>query len=260
MIDLHVHVLPAVDDGPARVEDAIALARAVVAAGTTTVVATPHVDHRYGVDPRRVGAAVRRLAERLRGEGVALDVRPGAEVSLVRCGELDRDELAAASLGGAGWVLLESPHAPAGALLEPAVLRLQALDFRVLLAHPERAPDFLDAPRSLARLVELGAACSITAGSLIGRFGHAPRDLALAMLEDGLVHNVASDAHDDRGRSPALRPGLEAAERRARGVGELAAWLTEDVPAAVLAGESLPAPPGVRVRRRVRDRLRLRAR
>ena len=53
MIDLHSHVLPGIDDGPAAIEGSLAFARAAVDAGITEIVATPHVSSRYPNTPRR---------------------------------------------------------------------------------------------------------------------------------------------------------------------------------------------------------------
>lgn len=41
-IDLHNHILPAIDDGPRTMNEAVMQARALVTAGYGKVVATPH--------------------------------------------------------------------------------------------------------------------------------------------------------------------------------------------------------------------------
>ena len=74
----------------------------------------------------------------------------------------------------------------------------------MLLAHPERCPAFQRRPDRLVRLVEKGALCSVTAASLAGRFGRTARRYTLAMMRDGLVHDISSDAHDHERRSPAI--------------------------------------------------------
>ncbi|MEJ7787220.1 MAG: CpsB/CapC family capsule biosynthesis tyrosine phosphatase [Solirubrobacteraceae bacterium] len=51
MIDIHCHILPGIDDGPATVAEAVALARAAVAAGTTQIVATPYVSSDHPHNP-----------------------------------------------------------------------------------------------------------------------------------------------------------------------------------------------------------------
>ena len=57
----------------------------------------------------------------------------------------------------------------------------------------------------MARLVALGAHTQVTAMSLTGDFGRRPQADALALLDAGLVHFVASDSHDTRRRPPGLR-------------------------------------------------------
>ena len=108
-----------------------------------------------------------------------------------------------------------------------------------MLAHPERCPAFHSDPAVLESLVRAGILTSITAGSLVGRFGAPVRRFAFGLVRDGLVHNVASDAHDDSGRAPGMT-----AELRRAGLEPLAAWLTTEVPAAILAGGEIPPPPG----------------
>ena len=48
-VDLHFHLLPGVDDGPAEVSDSLELARAALRDRTETVVVTPHVRSDLGL-------------------------------------------------------------------------------------------------------------------------------------------------------------------------------------------------------------------
>ena len=100
MIDLHLHPLPGLDDGPRSVAEAVALVRAAAAAGTPTLVATPHVDHRWRVEPEAVAPAVEALNRRLQDEGVEATVLPGAEVTVPRLLDLRPERLDAVRLGG----------------------------------------------------------------------------------------------------------------------------------------------------------------
>ncbi len=256
MIDLHSHVLPGIDDGPASVEGSLALARAAAQSGVRTLLATPHIDHAYGLQPARVHEEVKRFGVRLRQEGIPLEVLPGGEVALSRCSELSDEDLRAVCLGGGPYVLLESPLQTVAVALEPAVFELQVRGFRVLLAHPERSPVFMRDPERLRGLVDKGALCQITAASLLGQFGRTVRSYTLTLLREGLVHDVASDAHDDQRRPPGLHEGLYAAERDVRGLGALAGWLTEEAPAAILRGTALPPRPELPGRRGLLGRLR----
>jgi protein-tyrosine phosphatase len=240
VIDLHCHVLPGVDDGPATLEEALDLARGAAGAGVATLVATPHVDFGHpDNDGARVHAAVASLQAELDAAGIGVRVLPGAELGITRAAALGDEELGRLSLGGGPWLLLECPLSRALGTGFPAAARgLARRGHRVLLAHPERSPVFQREPDALAGLVAEGMLTQVTAGALTGRFGRTVRDFARRLVGAGLVHVAASDAH---GRD---RPVSIAAELGAAGLGELAPWLADAVPAALLAGtDPPPAPP-----------------
>ncbi|MCW3065638.1 MAG: Protein-tyrosine-phosphatase [Solirubrobacterales bacterium] len=243
MIDLHSHVLPGLDDGPATLEGSLALARVAVAAGTTILAATPHVDRGFGVDPRAVPGAVAALRGALEEAGIALRIVPGGELAADRAGDLDDDALAAIRLAGGPYLLLECPLTVHAGPLETQVGALRLRGFDVLLAHPERSPALQRDPGRLRDLVAHDVLCSVTAGAFTGQFGRPARSLAQAMLREGLVHDIASDAHDERRRPPDLAAGLAAAGLDGAAGAAMAAYLTEHVPAAILAGEPIPARP-----------------
>lgn len=238
MIDLHCHVLPGIDDGPATLEESVAIARTAAVWGTRLIVATPHVNPRFHNDAATIAGLVDELNARLRSEGVPLEIRGGAEVALTRVGELADAELSRLGLGGGPWLLVEPPFVKQFARLGPIVLDLQRRGHGIVLAHPERCPIFHREPRLLETLVDAGVVTSITAGSLTGVFGREVRRFAEEMLRAEMVHNVASDAHDHAHRPPSIAAELEQA-----GLTRLADWLTETVPSAILAGSDIPDPP-----------------
>ena len=247
MIDLHCHILPGIDDGPDSVKESLALAQAAVAAGTDTIVATPHVSWAFENEAVQIGEAVADLGWLLAEEGVELELRSGAEIAYGRAVELDDEQLRALALGGGPWILVEPPHSPVAAGLSEAFSHLMGRGHRVMVSHPERCAAFHREPQILHDLVAQGALCSLTAGSLVGHFGGPVRRFAQRLLRDGLAHNVASDAHNTWSRPPGVTAELARA-----GWGELARWLTEEVPAAMLAGEPIPPRPAVEGLRRGR--------
>jgi protein-tyrosine phosphatase len=242
MIDLHCHVLPGIDDGPETIEGSVVLARAAAAAGIETIVATPHVNGRYRNDSATIAGLVDELNGRLRADGVAVEIRAGAEIAITRAAEIDPRELERLSLGGGPWLLIEPPFVEVAAGLEAAVRELQRQGHLVLLAHPERCPAFHRDPEMLEAIVAAGALTSITAGSLSGQFGSSVRRFALELVGKEMVHNVTSDAHDPDRRPPGIAPEIEQA-----GLGQLREWLTRAVPAAILAGAEIPPRPDVSI-------------
>jgi len=238
VIDLHSHVLPSIDDGPKTLDGSLELAKAAQAGGTTTLLATPHVNARYPNDAATIARLVAELSARLRADGIALEVRPGAEIAITQVAELDPAELGALGLGGGPWLLVEPPFTPISSGVDAILYELLRRGHRVLIAHPERSPAFQRDPEMLVGLVRAGVLTSLTAGSLTGQFGNTARRFAHGLLEHNLAHNLASDAHDHLRRPPTMAAAL-----RLAGPPELGVWLTHDVPAAILAGAEIPARP-----------------
>jgi protein-tyrosine phosphatase len=240
MIDLHTHVLPGIDDGPETIEDSVELARAAVDAGTRTLVATPHVSWTYPNDPGTIAAGVEQLRARLDAEGIALELRAGAEIAMTRLIDMRAEDLLPLRLGGGDWLLVEPPFSPTVTGLQPLLFELQRQGHRILLAHPERCPAFHREPEMLHEFVHGGILTSVTAGSLVGRFGGEIRRFALKMAREQLIHNVTSDTHDTVRRPPGV-----STELRQAGLGPLEDWLTEEVPVAILGGAEIPSRPEV---------------
>jgi protein-tyrosine phosphatase len=204
--ELHTHLLPGVDDGPADEAEALALARLAVADGTGTVVATPHVSM---LRIATIRDRVDRLAAALRSAGIPLEVLPGGELSPGDVAHADHAELEAIAQGppDARWLLLEAPlwFGPPG--LSAAAEELRARGYDVLIGHPERSPTFsLD---DLRRHVRRGSVVQVNASSLAGRHGARARQLGLEVVASGLPFVLASDAHSP-GRPPLLSEGARA--------------------------------------------------
>lgn len=251
MIDLHSHILPGIDDGPETVEASIALARAAVTDGIETIAATPHVRDDYPTTPDAMEAAVAGLRVALADAGLPLDVRTGGEIAIDRIGSLSADDLRRFGLGGnPRYLLLEFPYVGWPLALPGLVFSLRATGTTPVIAHPERNGEVQADPERLRPLVDQGALVQVTAASLVGRIGRAAQHAAVGLLDRELVHLLASDAHAPEVREVGLSAAAEAA-----GDTNLARWLVEEVPRAIVENTSLPARPP-RAKRRWFDRTR----
>ena len=255
MVDLHSHVLGGIDDGPDDLRGSLDIIRAAAAGGTRTLVATPHVRpvDFPGVRLEEIASRCERLNEAV-PPGSDVRIVPGGEVDLIWAQSASREDLRLASYGQRGTdLLLETPYAPLTAGFEDLVFRISLQGYRILLAHPERNPTFQRDPDRLARLVDRDILIQVTARSMTPD-RKVTRRLCLDLAERGLVHVIASDAHSSEPpRSPDLSGAVAAVEEVAPGRGT---WMVTSAPAAILAGDPLPAPP--RPPPRARRRLRLR--
>ncbi len=212
-VDLHFHLLPGVDDGPATIEESVELARSAVADGTGAIVATPHVRHDFLTDVRDLPDRVREVRERLATECVPVRVLCGAELGHEMVGRLTQADLDTVAIGppGTRWVLVETPFEGIGESVHAAAEELRDRGFGVMLAHPERSDAVLtDDAIALRRERSNGSAVQVNATSMTGAHGRAAEAAAVALLRDGRVDAVASDAHS-RVRGPALQQAMAAA-------------------------------------------------
>jgi protein-tyrosine phosphatase len=251
VIDLHTHILPGIDDGVASIEDACELARRSVLDGVTAIAATPHVRDDYPTTAAQMETAVSALRDELRAAGIAVEILPGAEIALDRLDALDQDELLRFSLAQSRrYLLIEFPYVGWPLALETSLWKVRAAGLVPMIAHPERNREVQERPDRLAPIVAAGALVQITAASLDGRLGTSSRRAARALLAKGIAHVLASDAHGTDVREAGLADAVAAV-----GDAALARYLTEDVPAAVVAGDAVPPPPARQSRRLWRRRM-----
>lgn len=195
--DLHVHLLPQVDDGAADLDEAVEMVRALAASGYAGAALTPHL--RTDLFPNRP-ETLRRKAEEL--ARVVASVEP--EFELVPGAEHYLDERIfdlivkgeGVPLGGKGSVyLIEVPMEGPVPWLEDRIFRLRLKGITPLLAHPERCAVFRDVDLA-RRLVDSGAHLQLDLGSIGGAFGRAASSLASELLAAGLYSVAGTDLHD----------------------------------------------------------------
>lgn len=240
MIDLHSHILPAVDDGAASLEVSLEMARLAVADGIAVMACTPHfMKGVYDTEASTVATGVETLARHLARHRIPLGLVGGGDIHASPCLAAGLAAGTIPSLGGSRYFLFEPPHH----VLLPGLLKLVRLlisaGFVPVLTHPERLT-WIDAHYDVVcEIGAAGAAVQITAASITGGFGRRPRYWSERMLDEARVDLVASDAHDAVRRPPLMS---NARERVAARIGEDAAErLFNENPCRMLA--DLPLPP-----------------
>ncbi len=247
MIDLHSHILPGIDDGMRTVEESVELARAAAASGIEAIAGTPHVRDDWGTTAGAMEDAVAAVQAAVDAAGVHVRILPGGEVALEELTRRDPDELRRFGLGGnPAYLLVETPYHGWPLAIEERLFQLRVSGVTPLLAHPERNAEVQADVAKVERLVRTGTLVQITAASIDGRSGRRARATGLELIESGLAHVVASDAH-----APSIRRvGLDTV---ADSLGDetLARWLTHGVPHAIVEGGKLPPRPESARRRRL---------
>jgi protein-tyrosine phosphatase len=236
VIDLHSHVLPGLDDGPRDLDGALEICRAAADEGIEVLAATPHVRDDHPTTPEQMEEALARVQVAAAG---LVRLVPGGEIAVP---ELSRpiEELRRFALAGnPGFLLVETPYYAWPSDFVDRVARLRAEGITSVIAHPERNVAVQEKPRLVEEVVEAGALIQLTAGSLDGRAGPHAQACAFKLLSLRAAHMIASDAHASTVRAIGMRSAVQAVEND-----ELARWLTDDLPRAIVDGGELPDRPG----------------
>jgi len=211
-VDIHCHLLPGIDDGAQDWSESLAMAEMAVADGIQTIICTPHQLGNYRDNTAaNVRTLVQQLDALLREHQIPLNVLPGADVRIEAdlSAQLQSDHVL--TLGDRRrHVLLELPH-ELYVPLDPIVDALRRQGLQSILSHPERNLGILRQPAILKPLVNAGCLMQVTAGSLLGTFGPPIQQFSQTILEEGLCHFLASDAHGATARRPRMRAAYQRA-------------------------------------------------
>jgi len=212
MIDIHLHILPGIDDGPTTLQESLALADVLVREGIHAAVATPHYNDEFVPLPAaEIQERVYELQLELDHHDIPLRIFPGHE-ALIRPGLVEDIQAGRlATLNGSRYLLLELWNDTWLPETEQVIFELRAFGITPILAHPERYRVFQRGLERLASLLRQGVLVQITASSLAGMQGRTAQRTAETLLKWGLVHCIASDAHGLHRRPPAIVQGLRKA-------------------------------------------------
>jgi protein-tyrosine phosphatase len=206
LIDLHCHLLPGIDDGAKDLEMSLAMARMASSDGISTIACTPHIlPGVYNNTGAAIREAVNRLRQSISEAAIPVGLVTGADVHIAPDLGAQLRDGRALTLNDSRYLLLEPPHHVLPPRLEELIFGLQAAGYVPILTHPERLSWIEGHYDLLERLVYSSTTLmQITAGSLLGHFGRRPRYWAERMLDDGLCHLLATDAHNTERRPPRM--------------------------------------------------------
>ena len=239
MIDIHSHILPGLDDGASTMEEAVDMVRLAAAAGTTDIVASPHANQEFAFDPATVE---QKIAELQQAAGDTPRIHYGCDFHLTPENiEYAQSSPGKYSINHRGYLLVEFSDLLIPRTSSEIFARLIGAGMRPIVTHPERNELLQTRVPELEAWVRQGCLVQVTAQSLLGRFGKPAKAAADDLMARGLVHFLASDAHDAKYRPPVLDEAWRFVEQA---FGEdLALRLLEENPRAVLAGVPIAAAP-----------------
>ncbi len=241
MVDVHCHILPGLDDGAMDVKESLAMAQSAISDGITHVVATPHSSTEYKFDSGRVRELHGQL-QRLVGDRLVLATGCDFHLNMENLEALRKDPTHFC-INQLNYLLVEFSEYSIPPNTGHTLHAMKLAGLHPVITHPERNGIIQAQTNLLASWVRLGCFVQVTGGSLTGTFGPKARADALRWIGMGLVHFVASDAHNTRGRPLRLQPAYDVVRDE---FGEARAWgLFDENPMAAFGGRELPYVPSV---------------
>lgn len=205
LVDIHVHLLAGMDDGPKTADDALSMCKMMVEQGIRYAAAGAHQNNVYPDNsPEKIRAATDKLAEQLKFNEVSLEVRPCAEVmvGIDTLDRLNRGELM--TVGDTGrYLLIEMPHNLC-VELKWLVQELDDRNIQPILGHAERSPEVLhDAGRAEA-LIQAGCLLQVSSKSITDPPSRQDGIAIRNWFKRRMVHVLGSDGHSPRRRPPVM--------------------------------------------------------
>ena len=239
MVDLHNHLLPALDDGSKDLETTLAMCRIAAADGITHIVATPHANNVFDFNPDRIARRLAVVRSALADERIKLTLASGCDF------HMSYDNLQDAvtnprkyTINAGEYLLVELPDHGLSPHLDEAFYELGLAGMKPILTHPERNPTLQRDPKRLTDWMRIGLLTQITAGSVTGLMGKASQRMAHKLLANRWAHFIATDAHNTDKRAPRMK---EAHDLIAKKFGAAYAQrICLDNPLAAYEGRPLP--------------------
>ncbi|NBJ94029.1 CpsB/CapC family capsule biosynthesis tyrosine phosphatase [Parablautia muri] len=204
-IDIHSHILPQIDDGAESFDTSMEMLRTAWGDGIREIILTPHnkpAHHNAG--PEKIELLIKDLQKRTKEEGINMAFHMGNEMYYGSDMTEKLDQGKACTMAGSAYVLIEFGVGDDFDHIRYGLYEALAHGWRPILAHVERYSRMLMKTERVEDLVRMGCYIQVNAGSIMGDFGFGARQLTKKLLAQGLVHFVATDAHDMGKRRPML--------------------------------------------------------
>lgn len=211
LVEMHCHILPAIDDGSRDVETSLKMIERLQQQGAHTIVLTPHYySNEISLDDflRRRDRAFNKLLNALPPGSPRLI--PAAEVYISDY-LFNNESIKEICIGNSEYALIE--HSFSSEFDEKVYDRLMNLycdyGIRPVLAHIERYPALINDKYKLDAYIKMGCLTQVNVNS----FANAPLFLKKKLLKYaslGKIDLIGSDCHNLESRPPEYKAGVEA--------------------------------------------------
>ena len=202
-VDMHCHILPAVDDGSQSMETTLKMIQIAAAEGTTHMIATPHFKKdRHNASPETVKRLVAEVQKLSDDNGLGLTILPGNEIMFFSDMEEAFDAGKFTTMNHSDYLMIEFYPDDDYSRIKRGVETVQSLGLHPILAHVERFAELRKDIKKVEELKNRGALVQVNANSMVGEQGFGTKQYVKKLLKAELVDFVGTDAHHYEKRAP----------------------------------------------------------
>lgn len=213
--DIHNHMLPEVDDGAADWNETQKMLQLAYEEGVRNIILTPHYHRKYyHVSNEIIKTKFEKFKELTHSIDGSMKVYLGNELYYHHDATVDLKNEKVYTMAESSYILVEFSPTKDSNYISNALNTLQMEGYLPILAHAERYRCYIKDWKQIIDLVERGVYIQLNASSIIGKSGFTSKRFTKRLLEQDLVHFVATDTHDIHKRPPLLRKCVQYIEKR----------------------------------------------
>ena len=194
-IDLHSHLIPALDDGAKDMDESLKLLKALEEAGYYKLITTPHIMmDSYRNTRQTIMKGLATLQIMAKQAGLRIEIEAAAEYYLDDefIAHIEKGKLLTLSNK---YVLFETSYMAKPLDFESMIEKLLSTGYTPLLAHPERYRYIEDFELEYKALKKLGIYFQVNINSFGGHYGKDAQDKAIFLSQNSMIDFLGSDVH-----------------------------------------------------------------
>jgi tyrosine-protein phosphatase YwqE len=195
-VDMHSHLLPAIDDGSKNMQETFAMIERMKTMGYQKIITTPHImgDY-YKNTPETIGEKLNEVKKHLYDQGLEIELEAAAEYyvdeSLVK--KLKSKEKLLTF--GDNYLLIETSYLNEPSNFAEVIMLIKENGYWPILAHPERYQYLYVDFEKYERLYALDISFQLNINSVGGYYGKQAKFFAKKLIDKSMIGFIGSDCH-----------------------------------------------------------------
>lgn len=204
-IDIHSHIIPGIDDGASSMQEALKMFEIAYRQGIRAIIATPHYG-KWNPEYNYEDAIKNFKAFEARAKKIHSDMKLyfGNEIYYSEGIVEDLRSGKAKTLGGTDYVLVEFSEEEDYDVIFAGLKEFVDAGYRPVLAHTERYRALQKNLKGVRKLIENGAYTQVNTVTFMGKLFDRRTSWSKNLLDEKLIHFIATDAHDFEHRQPIM--------------------------------------------------------